>query len=341
MAGGDGSLAAVAAAALDTDAAFVCVPFGTRNHFARDVGLDRNDPLAALAAFDDGVERRVDVGRVNDRLFLNNISLGVYAGLVHRREHHRRRGEALARARGLLSVAHHRHRLHVRVNGEELVARVLLIGNNRYEVSLFTLGERERLDAGELQLWAAAGVFPTAWEERVDARFTLELAGAHGPGCDRRRARRPRAAARVESLPGRAACAPAGCARIGAMPRSSATNHELARIELLAGLPGETLADLGKRMERQEVAPGTAIVREGDTGDRFYVVFAGHALRLEQRDGQARDAAPRRLLRRGVAHDGHAAHRDGDGDHARRRRELRPRDVRRDPTTAVRGRLSR
>jgi CRP-like cAMP-binding protein len=59
------------------------------------------------------------------------------------------------------------------------------------------------------------------------------------------------------------------------MPRSSATNHELARIELLAGLPGETLADLGKRMDRQEVAPGTAIVREGDTGDRFYVVFAG------------------------------------------------------------------
>jgi len=59
------------------------------------------------------------------------------------------------------------------------------------------------------------------------------------------------------------------------MPRSSATNHELARIELLAGLPGETLADLGKRMERVEVAPGTAIVREGEPGDRFYVVFAG------------------------------------------------------------------
>jgi ATP-binding cassette, subfamily B, bacterial len=59
------------------------------------------------------------------------------------------------------------------------------------------------------------------------------------------------------------------------MPRSSATNHELARIELLAGLPGETLADLGKRMDRQEVPPGTAIVREGDEGERFYVVFAG------------------------------------------------------------------
>jgi CRP-like cAMP-binding protein len=59
------------------------------------------------------------------------------------------------------------------------------------------------------------------------------------------------------------------------MPRSSATNHELARIELLAGLPCETLAELGKRMDRQEVPPGTAIVREGDEGERFYVVFAG------------------------------------------------------------------
>jgi CRP-like cAMP-binding protein len=59
------------------------------------------------------------------------------------------------------------------------------------------------------------------------------------------------------------------------MPRASATQHELARVELLAGLPGETLMKLAKRMEREEVAPGTAIVREGDPGDRFYVLFAG------------------------------------------------------------------
>jgi cAMP-dependent protein kinase regulator len=59
------------------------------------------------------------------------------------------------------------------------------------------------------------------------------------------------------------------------VPRSSATSHELARIELLSGLPGETLAKLAKDMERQEVAPGSAIVREGEPGDRFYVVFAG------------------------------------------------------------------
>ncbi len=59
------------------------------------------------------------------------------------------------------------------------------------------------------------------------------------------------------------------------MPRSSATQHELARVELLAGLPGETMMKLAKRMEREEIAPGTAIVREGDPGDRFYVLFAG------------------------------------------------------------------
>src|SRR2546430_9313056 len=95
MAGGDGSLAPVAEVALERDGAFVCVPFGTRNHFARDLGLERDDPLDALRAFA-GTERRVDVGRADGRLFLNNVSLGVYARLVHRRVTHRRRRDALA-----------------------------------------------------------------------------------------------------------------------------------------------------------------------------------------------------------------------------------------------------
>jgi diacylglycerol kinase family enzyme len=177
MAGGDGSLSPVAQVALDTGAAFVCVPLGTRNHFARDLGLDRNDPLAALEAFAGGSERRVDVGRVADRLFLNNVSFGAYAGLVHEREHHRRRGEALARARALLKVARNHQRLHARTNGENVRARVLLIGNNRYDVDLFTLGRRERLDEGVLQLWAAAGWLPTAWEEQVAERFRIEVPG--------------------------------------------------------------------------------------------------------------------------------------------------------------------
>src|SRR5438132_2646450 len=108
IAGGDGSLAAVADVALERDLPFVCVPFGTRNHFARDLGLDRDDPFAALDAFA-GRERRVDVGRVNGRPFLNNVSLGVYARLVHRRERHRRRGEARAALRALeLALLRHR-----------------------------------------------------------------------------------------------------------------------------------------------------------------------------------------------------------------------------------------
>jgi diacylglycerol kinase family enzyme len=181
MAGGDGSLAPVAAAALETGASFVCVPFGTRNHFARDVGLDRSDPLAALGAFDAGREKRIDVGRVGDRLFLNNVSFGAYARLVHRREHHRRRDEALARAKALLAVARKRHRLHARIDGEPIDARVLFVGNNRYEVELFTLGERAQLDAGELNLWTAAGWWPTAWEERSASSFRIELPVARVP----------------------------------------------------------------------------------------------------------------------------------------------------------------
>ena len=59
------------------------------------------------------------------------------------------------------------------------------------------------------------------------------------------------------------------------MRHQSATAHELARVELLAGLPGETLARLGERMERRNVAPGERVIHEGEAGDRFYVVLSG------------------------------------------------------------------
>src|SRR6059058_5239910 len=164
MAGGDGSLAAVADVALERDVPFVCIPFGTRNHFARDLGLDRDDPLGALAAFDEGTERCVDAARVNGRLFLNNLSLGVYAGLVHRRERHRRRGEALARARALWRIAGERHRLRARVDGDTVRARILLVANNAYEIDTFTVGARSTLDEGRLHLYAADGWLPHRWD---------------------------------------------------------------------------------------------------------------------------------------------------------------------------------
>jgi diacylglycerol kinase family enzyme len=82
MAGGDGSLAVVAAAARAHRLPFVCLPAGTRNHFALDLGVDRDDLVGSLDAFTDGMERVIDVADVNGRLFLNNVSLGIYGDAV-------------------------------------------------------------------------------------------------------------------------------------------------------------------------------------------------------------------------------------------------------------------
>jgi CRP-like cAMP-binding protein len=67
------------------------------------------------------------------------------------------------------------------------------------------------------------------------------------------------------------------------MPRASATAHELQRVPVLASLPGQTLQNLAKRMTRDEVAPGTAVISEGEPGDRFYVLLAG-IMRVSQTD---------------------------------------------------------
>jgi diacylglycerol kinase family enzyme len=82
MAGGDGSQALVAAIAAEHDLPYACIPSGTRNHFALDLGVDREDVVGALDAFVDGGERYVDLGEVNGRVFVNNVSLGVYAKAV-------------------------------------------------------------------------------------------------------------------------------------------------------------------------------------------------------------------------------------------------------------------
>ena len=173
MAGGDGSLAPVAEVAMERDVPFVAIPFGTRNHLARDLGLDRDDPLGALAAFS-GPERRIDVGRVNDRLFVNNVSLGLYARLVHRREHHRRRRGAFARLRALAMLVRHPGSLGLKVDGAPVSARVLLVANNDYTLDLFSLGERDRLDEGRLHLYAAEGVLPRSWQESAGERFQVD-----------------------------------------------------------------------------------------------------------------------------------------------------------------------
>ena len=87
MAGGDGSQAVVAGIAADHDLPYACIPAGTRNHFALDLGVDRDDVIGALDAFVEAGERLVDLAEVNGRVFVNNVSLGIYAEAVQRDEY--------------------------------------------------------------------------------------------------------------------------------------------------------------------------------------------------------------------------------------------------------------
>ena len=154
VAGGDGSLAAVAAAALAHDLPFVCVPAGTRNHFALDLGIDRSDLVGSLDAFTGGVERRIDVAEVNGRLFLNNVSLGVYGDAV------REPGYRDAKTRTLLETAAHVLGPGAPTVGLELAddvglahrnPAVVLVSNNPYSFEPPTLpGTRPALDSGQL-----------------------------------------------------------------------------------------------------------------------------------------------------------------------------------------------
>jgi diacylglycerol kinase family enzyme len=177
VAGGDGSLASVAAVAIERGLPFFCVPWGTRNHFASDAGLDTGDPLAALQALEVPSERRVDVGRLGERVFLNNVSLGIYARVVHRRERGRRRGDSLARMRALLrSLPDRRRSERFVVDGQPLRASVLLVANNEYSLDLLSLGARERLDEGVLAIYAARGLRRLDWTERRAERVRIESA---------------------------------------------------------------------------------------------------------------------------------------------------------------------
>jgi len=152
VAGGDGSLGTGARIALERGIPFVCIPFGTRNHFARDLGLDADDPVGALDAFSGARERAIDVGRANERVFLNNVSIGAYARFVH--GHIR----AVWRTQHLL------------LDGAPLKARVVLFANNAYSAT----GVRERLDEGLLHLYVAHGLLHTTWQERTGTRFVVD-----------------------------------------------------------------------------------------------------------------------------------------------------------------------
>jgi diacylglycerol kinase family enzyme len=168
MAGGDGSQAIVAAIASEHDLPYACIPAGTRNHFALDLGVDRDDVVGALDALVTGGERRVDLAEVNGRVFVNNVSLGVYAEAVQRE------GYREAKLRTILdtipdSLGPDGHGLDLRWTGpggrEHSSGAAILVSNNRYRLgSAVGSGTRPRIDDGLLGITVASE--PTGRGER-------------------------------------------------------------------------------------------------------------------------------------------------------------------------------
>jgi Diacylglycerol kinase catalytic domain len=154
MAGGDGSQAIVAKVAAEVGLPYACVPAGTRNHFALDLGVDRDDVVGALDAFVDGGERRVDLAEVNGRVFVNNVALGLYADAVQRS------GYRDAKIRTLLDtmpdvVGPGGSDIDMRWRGpgghEHHAGAVVLVSNNQYRLGhAVGSGTRPRIDDGLL-----------------------------------------------------------------------------------------------------------------------------------------------------------------------------------------------
>jgi diacylglycerol kinase family enzyme len=153
VAGGDGSLAAVAGVASALNIPFVVVPAGTLNHFALDLGLDRDDVVESLDAFGDSVERRVDLGEVNGRPFVNNVSLGLYGSIIRLPEYRSKKIDtALKELPRLLGRGSHGFDLQfVGADGKRWeAAHVLQVSNGPYGKHLLGVDTRPRLDTGEL-----------------------------------------------------------------------------------------------------------------------------------------------------------------------------------------------
>jgi len=151
VAGGDGTIRTVAQELVGTDIPLLAIPAGTRNHFARDLCIDTIE--AAADAADAGLSRRIDVGRVNGQVFVNNSSIGLYPKIVVRREVHERRvPKAVANVVAAYEQLRHGHRLVVEVDGTRMRIWLSFIGNGRYGEGLWDLADRESLDGHELDV---------------------------------------------------------------------------------------------------------------------------------------------------------------------------------------------
>jgi diacylglycerol kinase family enzyme len=152
VAGGDGTQALVAGIAAEHDLPFLVVSAGTRNHFAMDLGLDRDDPATCLDALTDGVEQRIDLGIIGERTFVNNASFGAYAEIVESPAYRDdKRGTTLQLLPDILS-GQRGARLSARVGAALITGpQALLVSNDPYEGGdIAGLSRRARLDSGTL-----------------------------------------------------------------------------------------------------------------------------------------------------------------------------------------------
>ncbi len=152
VAGGDGTQALVAGIAAEHGLPFLVISAGTRNHFALDLGLDRENPARCLDAFNDGVELRIDLGVINGRTFVNNASFGAYADVVQRPEYRAHKTRTALELLPDLMMQRRGAHLSIEADGVTIDApQALLISNNPYGAGDLTgLGRRPRLDLGTL-----------------------------------------------------------------------------------------------------------------------------------------------------------------------------------------------
>jgi diacylglycerol kinase family enzyme len=159
MAGGDGSQALVASVAARHDVPHVVVPSGTRNHFALDLGLDREDVIGALDSYEEAFEHRVDLATVNGRTFVNNASVGLYAKIVQEPSY--RDAKIATTAQKLPEMLGPDAKpLDLRFTGpdgvERPTAQVIMVSNDPYDLhQIVGRGTRARLDLGVLGIVAA------------------------------------------------------------------------------------------------------------------------------------------------------------------------------------------
>ncbi len=177
MAGGDGSQALVSSVAADRGVPMVVIPAGTRNHFALDIGLDRDDVIGALDAYNEAVERVIDLADVNGRIFVNNVSLGLYATIVQSPEYRdAKRETTLTALPEMLGPGSEPFDLRfTTADGERQEgAHVIQVSNGPYGTTAGGLASRPRLDTGEL------GIFSFAVPDAVSAtRAIAALTTAH------------------------------------------------------------------------------------------------------------------------------------------------------------------